>query len=383
MTWIPLTCVFKGLLVVPLSLSYLLLYSVAMAKSKGMIPSEKAAAMHTANSQQAPPPPPIWMLEKNTNCKCASSNNAELEPTKKPQKVMSVAKAMTELFDLDNNVAAPSGSDDNLDISEDNLKSLKMDKKRLKEVLDLERSHISKGMASNSDDDLDEPHCSTSDTAVSDGGDKQPIVKPYYHTPALKASKNVITNRKLKNTLTKEVGISEEDWPPSSQIVYSSSGCQVMTNEGSKPEGCISNFHNNVQKFAQAHVASHYDLMKGADTKVTDLLKKNIFIYPVNSKPYKAPTILDTIVEAFFGDKTSMTVQMKGSFQWLWSHLQVHSVIMQYLSKKYDHDFNCELYIGIYKTLSSSKANMVCSLEADKALMCLDIDAMPESEEEQ
>jgi hypothetical protein len=51
-----------------------------------------------------------------------------------------------------------------------------------------------------------------------------------------------------------------------------------------KPEGRISHFRNHVRKVAQAHVASHYGLTKGADTKVADLLKKNMFIYPVNSK---------------------------------------------------------------------------------------------------
>ncbi|KAG1874047.1 hypothetical protein C8R48DRAFT_669676 [Suillus tomentosus] len=188
----------------------------------------------------------------------------------------------------------------------------------------------------------------------------------------------------------------------------------------SVPEGCISHFLNNVRQVAQAHVASHYGLIKGADTKVTDLLIKNMFIYPVNSK---APAILDTIVEAFFVDDTSVGVKFHEK---LVSTVEDHpderelpvamvaltgtvvrSIIMQYSSEKFNHDFNCELYSGIYKTLVGilngifdtserkyhvlmhsvyktvygSKANVVCNIETDKVLMFLDIDAMPESEE--
>ncbi|KAG2041300.1 hypothetical protein BDR03DRAFT_714633 [Suillus americanus] len=76
--------------------------------------------------------------------------------------------------------------------------------------------------------------------------------------------------------------------------------------------------------------------------------------------------------------------------------------------KKYDRNFNCELYSRIYKTLVGilngifetserkyhvlmhsiyntiygSKVNMVCDPETDEALMFLDIDAMPDSGEE-
>ncbi|KAG2029851.1 hypothetical protein BDR03DRAFT_1017828 [Suillus americanus] len=195
--------------------------------------------------------------------------------------------------------------------------------------------------------------------------------------------------------------------------------------------GCISHFRNHVRKVAQAHVASHYGLTKGADTKVVDLLKKNMFIYPVNSKdelihskPYKAPVILDTIGDAFFGDDTSMgtkfhekfvsTVEDRLDEQELpvamvaLAGTAVCSIIMQYWSKKYNCDLNCELYSGIYKTLVGIlngifemserkyhvlmhsiyktvyglKVNMVCDLETDEALMFLDIDAMPDSGEE-
>ncbi|KAG1773501.1 hypothetical protein EDD22DRAFT_946924 [Suillus occidentalis] len=184
----------------------------------------------------------------------------------------------------------------------------------------------------------------------------------------------------------------------------------------SVPEGCISHFRNHVRKVAQVHVASHYGLMKGADTKVADLLKKNMFIYPVNSKdepicskPYKAPAILDTIGDAFFGDDTSMGTKFHEKFvSTVKDRTAVRSVIMQYLSEKYNCDFNCELYSEIYKTLVGIlngifetskckyhvlmhsiyntvyglKANIVCDLEIDEALIFLDIDAMPDSGEE-
>ncbi|KAG1789962.1 uncharacterized protein HD556DRAFT_1243016 [Suillus plorans] len=135
----------------------------------------------------------------------------------------------------------------------------------------------------------------------------------------------------------------------------------------SVPEGRISHFRNNVRKVAQAHVASHYGLIKGADTKVADLLKKNMFIYPVNSKPYQAPAILDTIAEAFFVDNASVGVKFHEKLvstvedrlderelpvaMVALAGTAVRSVIMQYSSEKYDRDFNCELYSGIYKTL--------------------------------
>lgn len=51
-----------------------------------------------------------------------------------------------------------------------------------------------------------------------------------------------------------------------------------------QPEGRIGTIRGNVRKAAQAHVASHYGLTKGADDRVADLLKNNAYIYPVNAK---------------------------------------------------------------------------------------------------
>lgn len=51
-----------------------------------------------------------------------------------------------------------------------------------------------------------------------------------------------------------------------------------------QPEGRINYLHLNVQKAAEAHVASHCGLTKGMDEKVAELLKNNVFIYPLNSK---------------------------------------------------------------------------------------------------
>ncbi|KAG2745429.1 hypothetical protein P692DRAFT_20657383, partial [Suillus brevipes Sb2] len=291
------------------------------------------------------------------------------------------------LFDSDNddNLVAASGESDedpdseaDLYESEDDLKCFKGDPKRLKEALALE-SRIP---------------CPT----VSDGDsedDLQPRLKSHYRTPtvpkkAMKTTKGVPSKREVKREQEKptwrdsaedasdsqgsklvngsrprHMRTNEEDWPASSRIVFSTSG---------KPEGRISHFRNHVRKVAQAHVATHYGLTKGADTKVADLLKKNMFIYPVNSKdepirskPYKAPAILDTIGDAFFGDDTSMGTKFHEKFVSTVEDRQderelpvamvalagtaVRSVIMQYSSEKYDRDFNCELYSGIYKTL--------------------------------
>ncbi|KAG2107645.1 uncharacterized protein F5147DRAFT_774089 [Suillus discolor] len=449
-----------------------------MEKTKGPTPSKKAAAMRAANLQKAAAPSPatsdgqpvqqakstayknqVWMAEKSTNRKRAASNNAKSEHIKMPQIVTSDVKSNTkvvsasELFDSDNDIGALSGesdehgtgddSDDNLDVSDDDLKSLKADKKKLKEVLDLEQPQFvncarSKSTGSEFTED-------TSDTLVT------------------------ASNLKL-------VRMREEDWPLSSWIIYSTSGKVNLTDQQARmqdmlrasitrileylvfenaypdlehwwkitgdilltctddqpefeavrsrlmkdakyPKGRISHFRNN-------------GLIKGADMKVTDLLKKKMFIYPVNSKdepirskPYQAPAILDTIAEAFFVDDTSVgvkfheklvsTVEDRPDERELpvamvaLTGTAVRSVIMQYSSEKYDRDFNCELYSGIYKTLIGilngifdtserkyhvlmhsvyktvygSKANVVCNLETDEALMFLDIDAMPELEE--
>ncbi|KIK34138.1 hypothetical protein CY34DRAFT_98516, partial [Suillus luteus UH-Slu-Lm8-n1] len=84
----------------------------------------------------------------------------------------------------------------------------------------------------------------------------------------------------------------------------------------SVPEGRIGTIRGNVRKAAQAHVASHYGLMKGADDRVADLLKNNAYIYPVNAKgdpirtkPFQAPAILDTIEDAFFSDELAAGVK--------------------------------------------------------------------------
>ncbi|KAG0692584.1 hypothetical protein DFH29DRAFT_1084643 [Suillus ampliporus] len=142
----------------------------------------------------------------------------------------------------------------------------------------------------------------------------------------------------------------------------------------SVPKGRIGSIRGNVRKAAQAHVASHYQLMKGADERVAELLKNNAYIYPVNTKgdlirtkPFQAPAVLDTIEDAFFSD------ELAAGLKWhdhLTSTLEDHpdevelpvamvalasaavcSVIMQYSSEKYDRDFNSEMYGGIYRTL--------------------------------
>lgn len=51
-----------------------------------------------------------------------------------------------------------------------------------------------------------------------------------------------------------------------------------------QPEGQIGSIRGNVRKAAQAHVATHYGLTKGADERVSHLLKNNAYIYPVNAK---------------------------------------------------------------------------------------------------
>ncbi|KAG1847437.1 hypothetical protein C8R48DRAFT_779159 [Suillus tomentosus] len=142
----------------------------------------------------------------------------------------------------------------------------------------------------------------------------------------------------------------------------------------SVPEGRIGTIRGNVRKVAQAHVASHYGLTKGADDRVADLLKNNAYIYPVNAKgdlirtkPFQAPAILDTIEDAFFSDELAAGVKWHDH---LTSTIDDHpdevelpvamvalasaavcSVIMQYSSEKFDRDFNSDMYGGIYRTL--------------------------------
>ncbi|KAG1738095.1 uncharacterized protein EDB91DRAFT_1347702 [Suillus paluster] len=140
------------------------------------------------------------------------------------------------------------------------------------------------------------------------------------------------------------------------------------------PEGRIGTIRRNVRKAAQAHVASHYGLTKGADDRVKDLLKNNAYIYPVNAKgdpirtkPFQVPAILDTIEDAFFSDELAAGVKWHDH---LTSTIDDHpeevelpvamvalasaavcSVIMQYSSEKYDQDFNSDMYGRIYRTL--------------------------------
>ncbi|KAG1866358.1 hypothetical protein C8R48DRAFT_672113 [Suillus tomentosus] len=196
----------------------------------------------------------------------------------------------------------------------------------------------------------------------------------------------------------------EEDWPPNSQIVYKQrrklTGDILLAATDKQPEfdavksrlmkdakyvqalalvpeGRISYLRLNVQKAAEAHIASHYGLTKGMDEKVVELLKNNVFIYLLNSKGkptcsklFQASAIPDTLADAFFSDDTGAGVKFHDS---LTSILEDHpdevelpvamvalagaavcSIIMHYSSEKYDRDFNSDLYGGIYKTLVST-----------------------------
>ncbi|KAG1736275.1 hypothetical protein EDD22DRAFT_852275 [Suillus occidentalis] len=137
--------------------------------------------------------------------------------------------------------------------------------------------------------------------------------------------------------------------------------------EGRKPEGRIGTIRGNVRKAAQAHVASHYGLTKGADDRVADLLKNNAYIYPVNvkgdpirTKPFQAPAILDTIEDAFFSDELAAGVKWHDH---LTSTIDDHPDELElpvamvalasaaYSSEKFDRDFNSDMYSGIYRTL--------------------------------
>ncbi|KAG1765367.1 hypothetical protein EDD22DRAFT_951186 [Suillus occidentalis] len=132
----------------------------------------------------------------------------------------------------------------------------------------------------------------------------------------------------------------------------------------SVPEGRIGTIHGNVRKAAQAHVASHYGLTKGADDRVADLLKNNAYIYPVNVKRQQFWT---QSKDAFFSDELAAGVKWHDH---LTSTIDDHpdelelpvamvalasaavcSVIMQYSSEKFDQDFNSDMYSGIYRTL--------------------------------
>ncbi|KAG0698922.1 hypothetical protein DFH29DRAFT_1016389 [Suillus ampliporus] len=143
------------------------------------------------------------------------------------------------------------------------------------------------------------------------------------------------------------------------------------------PKGRIGSICGNIRKAVQAHVASHYQLMKGADKRVAELLKNNAYIYPVNTKvrtmlifaiigvdsalqgdliqtkPFQVPAVLDTIKDTFFSgeladhpDEVELPVAMVAL-----ASATVCSVIMQYSSEKYDRNFNSEMYDGIYQTL--------------------------------
>ncbi|KAG1810330.1 uncharacterized protein HD556DRAFT_1302656 [Suillus plorans] len=178
----------------------------------------------------------------------------------------------------------------------------------------------------------------------------------------------------------------------------------------------------HVQSGPMAYGALHYYIWRNGELG-RPTLDQALSSTILSTDPFQAPAILDTIAEAFFVDDASVgvkfheklvsTVEDRPDERELpvamvaLAGTAVRSVIMQYSSEKYDRDFNCELYSGIYKTLVGilngifdtserkyhvlmnsvyktvygSKANVVCDLETDEALMFLDIDAMPESEE--
>ncbi|KAG1729322.1 uncharacterized protein EDB91DRAFT_1085767 [Suillus paluster] len=140
-----------------------------------------------------------------------------------------------------------------------------------------------------------------------------------------------------------------------------------LTKDAKYPEGRIGTIRGNVRKAAQAHVASHYGPMKGADERVADLLKNKAYIYPVNAKgdpirtkPFQAPAILDTIKDAFFSDELTVGVKWHDH---LTSTIDDHPDEVElpvamvalasaaYSSEKFDRDFNSDMYGGIYRTL--------------------------------
>ncbi|KAG1736442.1 uncharacterized protein EDB91DRAFT_1250064 [Suillus paluster] len=176
---------------------------------------------------------------------------------------------------------------------------------------------------------------------------------------------------KLKATLDYEQPQFTPRNDDSSLSTASSFSCEKTAYKGCEPEGHIGTIRGNVRKAAQAHVASHYGLTKGADERVADLLKNKAYIYPVNvkgdpirTKPFQALVILDTIEDALFSDKLAAGVKWHDH---LTSTIDDHpdevelpvvmvalasaavcSVIMQYSSEKFDRDFNSDMYGGIY-----------------------------------
>ncbi|KAG1731096.1 uncharacterized protein EDB91DRAFT_1252346 [Suillus paluster] len=150
-------------------------------KFKASTPSKKAAAIHTtklitaSEGQLVDESGPrlarqaksnayknqVWMLEKSTTCKHATSNGMVSDHIKLPQvdskdatsakhsRQHNTAPTATEMFDSDNSgddgnkVAVPSDDFDEHQSSkaadlEDDLKALKFNKKKLKQVLDYE-----------------------------------------------------------------------------------------------------------------------------------------------------------------------------------------------------------------------------------------------------
>ncbi|KAG1903011.1 uncharacterized protein F5891DRAFT_1185660 [Suillus fuscotomentosus] len=158
------------------------------------------------------------------------------------------------------------------------------------------------------------------------------------------------------------------------------------------PEGHIGGIHENIRKAVQAHVASHYGLMKGADERVTDLLKNNAYIYPANTK------------DAFFNDKLAVGVKWHGH---LTSTFEDHpdkaelpvamvvlaSTVVCSIIMQYSTDFNSEIVLNgifkaskckyhvfmhsLYKTVYGSKRKTEEPDAAD-SLMFLDIEGMVE-----
>ncbi|KAG1740115.1 uncharacterized protein EDB91DRAFT_1082096 [Suillus paluster] len=111
------------------------------------------------------------------------------------------------------------------------------------------------------------------------------------------------------------------------------------------PKGRIGSIHRNVRKAAQAHVASHYQLMKGADERVAELLKNNAYIYPVNTKDHHDEVELPVAMVALASaavcfNVCGFVIDIDGSI-----------MLLKYSSEKYDRNFNSEMYGGIYQTL--------------------------------
>ncbi|KIK32066.1 hypothetical protein CY34DRAFT_111126, partial [Suillus luteus UH-Slu-Lm8-n1] len=393
------------------------------AEKNHSTPNEKAAAMRAAKLQSAKDTAMTATQEEHSRparqAKSTACNNKDhikqprvqvetlaktAAPVKGKPQNGSHTMTVEQLFDSDSDIREPSlgdsdefkspkdgseddsMSEDDLRDSEDDLQALKGDSKKLKEVLDFESSDIE----DKSLDLLESPH-PTADMKTHRYRERVPKESKGLKKTSKFTQKASNTKQQQKREQekpawrtenasdtppedvpaiprAKSAQMREEDWPPNSQIVYSNSG---------KPEGRISYLYLNVQKAVEAHVASHYGLTKGMDEKVAELLKNNVFIYPLNSKgepthskPFQAPAILDTLADAFFSDDTGAGVKFHDS---LTSILEDHpdkfelpvamvalagaavcSVIMHYSSEKYDRDFNSDLYGGIYKTLVST-----------------------------